>query len=226
MAATDQSPDGPSHPHGTDPVDDHLAVVALEARQATEDMTSTGATSAAAAHWSVAVKATRLMNTPPAIPHAPDLDFSDTPPENPVAHAAALAAQAHRGQKDKAGADYITHPRRVAARLVLAGCDETTIAAGWLHDVVEDTGLLLEDLRRAGVPDETVRVVGLVTKPGSVDYQSYLAEVAADPAARAVKLADLADNSDPERLALLPEDTQQRLQVKYDRARRLLSSDY
>ena len=47
-----------------------------------------------------------------------------------------LATIAHRGQVDKAGKPYIDHPRRVAGRL--AGGPRYTLAAAWLHDVLED----------------------------------------------------------------------------------------
>lgn len=140
-----------------------------------------------------------------------------------VSLAAAIAAEAHRGQQDKAGAAYISHPQRVAERLQREDAAETIVAAGWLHDVVEDTDLELDDLMRYGLPAETVRVVGLLTKQAGRDYQDYLSEISADPAARAVKLADLADNSDPSRLAQLPESTQQRLQAKYAQARSILA---
>lgn len=60
-----------------------------------------------------------------------------------------IIAAAHRGQVDKAGQPYITHPARVAARV--AG-DENAVAAAWLHDVVEDTGLTLADLENRSRP--------------------------------------------------------------------------
>jgi (p)ppGpp synthase/HD superfamily hydrolase len=50
-----------------------------------------------------------------------------------------LAYQAHQNQTRKGGAPYITHPERVAGILAGRGFDDLTVAAGWLHDVLEDT---------------------------------------------------------------------------------------
>ncbi|WP_394253532.1 HD domain-containing protein [Arthrobacter pityocampae] len=61
-----------------------------------------------------------------------------------------VAASAHDGQSDKAGAPYITHPARVAAAAqdaAPAHLAEEAEAVGWLHDVVEDTSVTIEQLR-------------------------------------------------------------------------------
>jgi (p)ppGpp synthase/HD superfamily hydrolase len=58
-----------------------------------------------------------------------------------------FAEKAHEGQFRKtSNTPYITHPVRVAERLEEAGFDEKIIAAGYLHDVVEDTSYELEDI--------------------------------------------------------------------------------
>ena len=64
--------------------------------------------------------------------------------------AVAIAAQAHRGQKDKAGAPYLLHPLRMMLRMR----SETAMMAAVLHDVVEDTDWTLEGLRERGFPEE------------------------------------------------------------------------
>jgi (p)ppGpp synthase/HD superfamily hydrolase len=77
-----------------------------------------------------------------------------------VAEALAVAREAHAGQvrNGSGGMDYIEHPRMVAATLATHGFPETTVAAGLLHDVVEDSETTVEDLReRFGEP-----VAGLV----------------------------------------------------------------
>lgn len=57
-----------------------------------------------------------------------------------ITKAAALAAKVHSGQKRKYnGADYFTHPCRVAATVALYTSDPAIIAAAYLHDVLEDT---------------------------------------------------------------------------------------
>jgi len=58
-----------------------------------------------------------------------------------------FAEKAHAGQKRLSGEEYITHPLRVAYFLADMGLDSSTIAAGLLHDVLEDTNITLEKLR-------------------------------------------------------------------------------
>lgn len=128
--------------------------------------------------------------------------------------AMAWARAAHEGQADKAGQPYIGHPARVAARV--AG-DEPAQAVAWLHDVVEDTAVTLSDL--AGVfPPVVLVAVDAITRRAGESPDAYYARVAADPLARKVKLADLADNTDPERLARLDAPTRARLIEKYAHA--------
>lgn len=140
-----------------------------------------------------------------------------------VAAARAIAHIAHRGQVDKAGAAYIDHPRRVAERLT----HPAEVAAAWLHDVIEDCGITAEDLRDAGIPEDVVAAVVLLTRGPDQPSQDYYAAIRAHPIARAVKLADIADNTDEQRLARIPEETQARLRSKYAAARQALGApDY
>jgi (p)ppGpp synthase/HD superfamily hydrolase len=76
-----------------------------------------------------------------------------------------FAARAHKGQKRKIGdIPYIAHPVAVAMMLQRMGCDETTVAAGLLHDVVEDTSVSQEDVRRH-FGDEVAEIVAGCTEP-------------------------------------------------------------
>ena len=59
-----------------------------------------------------------------------------------------LAKEAHKGQKRESGDEYITHPAEAALILIELGMDEETITAALLHDVVEDTAVTLEELKR------------------------------------------------------------------------------
>lgn len=128
-----------------------------------------------------------------------------------AARAEALARAAHLGQVDKAGHPYADHPARVAARV---RGDAACEAAAWLHDVVEDTSVTLTELA-AHFPREVVTAVDALTKRPGEPAENYYQRVAADPIARKVKLADLADNSDPARLTQLDGATQTRLAAKY-----------
>lgn len=129
-----------------------------------------------------------------------------------------LARRAHEGQLDKAGRPYIEHPARVMARL--EGPYERMAAA--LHDVLEDTDVTAADLRAAGCPEPVIAAVDALTKRPGEPLEESMRRAAADPIARRVKLADIADNADPARLALLAPETAARLRRKYTESARLL----
>jgi (p)ppGpp synthase/HD superfamily hydrolase len=111
--------------------------------------------------------------------------------------AIAIAAAAHAGQVDKAGAPYILHPLRVM--LSCMTIDERIVAV--LHDVVEDTGVTLVDLEREGFAPHVLAALAAVTKAEGEAYTDFVLRAAADPIGRHVKLADLRDNSDLSRIA-------------------------
>lgn len=136
-----------------------------------------------------------------------------------VTLARGLAEKAHGGQVDKAGQPYISHPARVAARLET----DYEIAVAWLHDVLEDTDLTVQDLRDYGLPQQVVSAVEALTRRLGEDPQEYYQRVAGDRLATRVKFADLEDNSDPVRLALLDESTRTRLIAKYRKGHALLT---
>src|SRR3990172_1278360 len=74
-----------------------------------------------------------------------------------------VAAEAHEGQKRASGAPYVTHCVAVATILADLGLPPAVVAAGLLHDTVEDTKLSLDDLRR-DFGDEIAQLVDGVTK--------------------------------------------------------------
>ena len=74
-----------------------------------------------------------------------------------------IAAKHHEGQKRKSGEDYIIHPLCVAMILANLHMDAETIAAGILHDVVEDTDYTIEDLKK-DFSDQIALLVEGVTK--------------------------------------------------------------
>ncbi len=82
-----------------------------------------------------------------------------------VHRAICVAATAHRTQTRKAsGLPYISHPAAVASILVQAGIsDPNMIAAAWLHDVVEDTDVTLEDIAEQ-FPAEVVQLVDCLSE--------------------------------------------------------------
>lgn len=134
--------------------------------------------------------------------------------------ALAIAKDAHKGQVDKAGVDYIQHPLFVAS--LVEGELAKTVAL--LHDVVEDSDWTLEDLRKEGLPDEVVQAVGILTKKRNENYEEYILRVKQNPLARQVKLADLQHNSDLSRLANVTDRDRKRV-AKYQKAISFLSEE-
>ncbi|WP_100488688.1 RelA/SpoT family protein [Sporolactobacillus pectinivorans] len=82
-----------------------------------------------------------------------------------------FAHKAHEGQLRKSGEPYITHPVEVAGILVDLKMDVTTIISGFLHDVVEDTPITLEDIRKE-FGENVATLVDGVTKLRHFEYTS------------------------------------------------------
>ena len=131
-----------------------------------------------------------------------------------------LCYEAHKGQVDKTGVPYVFHPFHVAEQMT----DEATTIVALLHDVVEDTDYTLEDIAALGFGKEIVDAVALMTHEDDVPYLEYVARLKDNPLARAVKLADLAHNSDLSRLGEIDDETRRRLE-KYSQAKALLVAE-
>ena len=137
--------------------------------------------------------------------------------------AIALAAEAHAGTPDKGGNPYILHPLRV---MLAQSSDEARIVAVF-HDVLEDVeGWNVERLRVEGFTDSMIEALLALTKRedemGSDEgYMRFVRRAASNPIAKVVKLADLDDNMDVRRLAVVDAKVQSRLE-KYSRAKALL----
>src|SRR4026209_1592292 len=81
------------------------------------------------------------------------------------------AERAHAGQTRRSGEEFIHHPLGVARICAELHLDEQTIAAAWLHDVIEDTEADVEELRAEFGPDVALLVEG-VTKLTRISFQS------------------------------------------------------
>lgn len=136
-----------------------------------------------------------------------------------------LACRLHTGQVDKAGRPYIEHLTRVMLRVQAAGGDLVQQVAALLHDSIEDGKASAEQLAWLGVPSGAIELVMVLSKPKGKGYEDYLEVVKRAHRALKVKFADLDDNEDPERLALLPDAVASRLREKYGKARSLLASN-
>lgn len=137
--------------------------------------------------------------------------------------AAGLAERAHAHQVDKAGQPYINHIRRVAS--YVHPRDDHVVAAALLHDILEDTPITATDLAQHAIPPEVITAVELLTRDEDQPSDDYYHRIRGHRLAREVKLADLADNTDPQRLALLPESHKTRLVGKYTAAYHALGTD-
>lgn len=125
-----------------------------------------------------------------------------------------IAVEAHRGQLDKSGCDYIGHPLRVME----AGRTEPEKIAGVLHDVVEDSGWTFEMLETEGFSQEVIDALRCLTKLSPDEpYEKFIRRVKANPLAVAVKLNDLSDNMDIRRLPYISDKDVKRLK-KYLKA--------
>lgn len=107
-----------------------------------------------------------------------------------------IAYESHAGQLDKCGVPYVFHPYHLAEQMP----DEATTCAALLHDVVEDTGITLDELARS-FPTDVVDAVRLLTHEEDVPYLDYVRAIATHPIARTVKRADLLHNLDDTRFA-------------------------
>ena len=138
-----------------------------------------------------------------------------------VGRAYKFAETAHRGQKRRTGEPYFSHALATARRLADWGLDETTVAAGLLHDVVEDTEITEEDVRREFGKD-VARLVDGITKLGTVKYRGdrtqadnlrkLILAMAEDLRVILIKLADRLHNM--ETIAHLPPDKRERVALE------------
>lgn len=145
--------------------------------------------------------------------------------------AALIAAAVHEKQRDKIGEPYAQHPYRVFNNTKLAlskngGTRSDRIAAlpaAWLHDVVEDSEEFFyrkvdfSDLLNWGFTKSSVEIVQLLTRQGA-NQADYYSRIATHRLARLVKLADIADNTAPWRVAKLDAPSRARLKDKYAHA--------
>ena len=153
-------------------------------------------------------------------------------PNNVVTHARVLAEAAHFSDwNDKADEAYIKHPMRVADHVYPAykalqpwlGLEpmtteviETLRAAAWLHDTIEDTWMTPEIIRASVGPDVLYLVLAVTQSPDETRTSYRKRLKAAGKAAIVLKFADLMDNADPRRLAVVPSQVKaENLAAKY-----------
>jgi GTP pyrophosphokinase len=139
-----------------------------------------------------------------------------------LARAYRTSAQAHRGQKRVSGDDYVSHSVAVATILAEQQMDTTTIAAALLHDVVEDSNVTLDDIRRdfggevADLVDGLTKIASLTFRSTAEEqaenYRKLLMSVAKDARVIIIKLADRLHNM--RTLEPLAEDKRRRIALE------------
>ena len=139
-----------------------------------------------------------------------------------------IALDAHKGQKDLDGKPAVLHPVAVG----LMGSNDAEIKTGFLHDVLEDTDLTIDDLRERGVDKEVLAALELLTHNKGTDYFEYVHRIAHsgnytaihtkindlkhnyDRGMKSYKMAkELNDTEKSERLAKINEKHQKALQI-------------
>jgi len=112
-----------------------------------------------------------------------------------------IAIQAHEGQQDKDGQPYILHPLRVMNAVE----EEPAMIVAVLHNVIEDTPVTSEELRREGFDETVLAALECLTHRKDESYADYVVRCKSNVIARQVKLADLEDNARPSRALLRPD---------------------
>jgi GTP pyrophosphokinase len=139
-----------------------------------------------------------------------------------ISRAYEFSERAHQGQKRLSGEPFVTHCAEVARILAELHLDTTTVAAGLVHDVLEDTGATPEELREA-FGAEVLEIVDGVTKIGHIpfrsveerqaeNYRKLLLSIAKDLRILLIKFADRLHNM--RTLEFLPEEKRQRIALE------------
>ena len=144
-------------------------------------------------------------------------------PDSLIARAYVFAEKAHKGQLRKSGEPYFNHPLAAAEILHEWHLDDATIAAGLLHDTVEDTGVPLETIKKE-FGDEVAFLVDGMTKLGTIKYRGaenraenlrkMVLALSQDLRVVLIKLADRLHNM--QTLSALPPAKQKRIALETD----------
>ena len=130
-----------------------------------------------------------------------------------------FSERAHAGQKRSSGDAYVSHCVEVAKILAELHLDSVTVASGLIHDVIEDTGVSVEEIDRE-FGAEIAAIVDGVTKIGNItfrstqerqveNYRKLLLSIAKDARVILIKLADRLHNM--RTLDYLPEEKRRRI---------------
>lgn len=120
--------------------------------------------------------------------------------------ALAIAAKAHEGVADKGGAPYIFHPMRVAdaaCKQKPPGIYDARYIVAVLHDVLEDSDIAEHEIAEAlgiGMDSDIMNALRAITREDGEPYAEYIERCGRHELARVVKMHDLEDNMDLDRI--------------------------
>ena len=115
-----------------------------------------------------------------------------------VKKAALIAYNAHKDQSDQGGYPYIMHPIHIAEQMET---EDETIAA-LLHDVIEDTDIGFDYLKKEGFSDTVINCLKILTKDPNEDYMDYIRKIKKTGGiALKIKKADMSHNMIAERIS-------------------------
>ena len=138
-----------------------------------------------------------------------------------VKKAALIAYNAHKDQSDKGGYPYIMHPIHIAEQMET---EDETIAAALLHDVIEDTDIGFDYLKKEGFSDTVINCLKILTKDPNEDYMDYIRKIKKTGGiALKIKKADMAHNMIDERISKKIQSDESRME-KYRAAFDILNS--
>ena len=107
-----------------------------------------------------------------------------------------FATKALEGKKDHGGQPMIAHALRMMDRV---NTEEEKIIAV-LHDVVEEGGCSFHELKEAGFGQTVLEGVDVLTRRPNMKYFDYIDDISTNPMAARVKLAEMAENKDQDRV--------------------------
>ena len=137
-----------------------------------------------------------------------------------LSKAIGIATNAFQGVIDAKGNPYIDHAMRVMSKMDTE--EEKIIAV--LHDVVEDTEITLHELKEEGFSRTVLEAIDIKKKKPDMKYFDYIDDISTNAMAARVKLAELAENKDQDRVNKLSFQTYT-LEKRLERVRKMLGAD-
>lgn len=130
-----------------------------------------------------------------------------------------FAKKALEGQKSENGEPYINHSIRIMEKMDT----ETEKIVAILHDVLEDSPCSIYDLKELGMPREVIDCVEQLTRKNDMTYFEYIDDIATNDICTKIKLAEIDDNQDINRVRKLSFQTYS-VEKRCEKVREILSN--